>query len=147
MGRRVLYVYLDESEPNGAGGRVAAELERAVSVSAWTLAAPAIVNDVGSRGDASRHRDLPPWDVGLTLALPESGCEPCEWFRDVERFARITGEVVSRTGCHFVLGVAEYDAGLWQDLFVIDTPAPDVVVLAAAVSRLTGLGLPPRPGK
>lgn len=135
MTRPVLYVYLDGCAPSVAG-RIAAELERAVSVSKWVLAAPAIVNEVGSCGATSGHRDLPPWDVGLELALPETGSEPCGWFRDVERFARMTGEVVSRTGCYFVIGIAECDAAVWEDLFVVDTATPDIDAFAAAVSRL-----------
>lgn len=133
--RRVLYVYLDEREPNGAASRVAAELEHAVSGSKWVLGAPAVVHEVGSRSDSSKLRDLPPWDVGLGLALPETGSEPCGWFRDVESVARITGDVVARTGCHFVFGIAECDAGVWEDLFVVDTATPDVGALAAALSR------------
>ena len=140
--RRVLYVYVeDRCEPSDASC-IAAQLERAVSVSKWGLAAPEIVNEISSLGDQSGHRELPPWDVGLSLALPDAGCAPCGWFRDVERFARITGDIVSHTGHRFVVGVAECDAGLWEDLFVIDTPTPDVVALAAVVTRLTGLPPP-----
>jgi hypothetical protein len=70
--------------------------------------------------------DLPDWDLGLNMALPDPGQEPSGWFSEVERIVAFLAELHGTTGREFVLGVYDAEGGISEDLFSVDRGSPDM---------------------
>jgi len=63
------------------------------------------------------------------MNLPDPGDEPPGWFSDVERIAVFLGQLHAKTGRDFVIGIGDNEQGYSEDLFSVDRPQPDLVLL------------------
>ncbi|MCR6480413.1 hypothetical protein NU688_29955 [Variovorax sp. ZS18.2.2] len=76
---------------------------------------------------------MPDWDLGINLALPDSGNEPEGWFGDVERVAGCLAKLHSTFAREFVIGIADNVTGVTEDLFFVESDAPDLGRLRSAI--------------
>jgi hypothetical protein len=126
VGRYTLYAYVDGSDLHHVSEEIEVLLDAIVVGEAWTLGAPSVVNQLQERDETYRPEDLTNWDLGLNLDLPDVGSEPAGWFQDVERIARGVGRIAARTGRSFVIGIADSETSICDDLFFVEDGDPDL---------------------
>lgn len=83
--------------------------------------------------EASHPDDLPSWDIGLNLTLPDPGTERPDWFDDIDAIALCLAELHAELGRDFVIGIGDNQTGITKDLFRIDSAAPDLKQLRAII--------------
>jgi hypothetical protein len=133
MVRRTLYAYVDGSDLHDVADSIEMALQAVVASTKWAVSRPRIVNQMHERDDSYGPSDLTDWDLGLNLDLPDPGAEPVGWFQDVEQVALVVGQVVTRTGREFVIGISDGRTGATMDLFDVENSEPDLTKLRAAV--------------
>ena len=138
MARHTLYAYVDGSDLDEVADSIQVALEKLVAASSWAFVRPRIVNQKHERDDSYRPDDLTDWDLGLNLDLPDPGVEPTGWFQDVEQLARLVGQIVTRTGREFVIGISDNATGVAEDLFDIEDDHPDLGQLRAIIGSGSG---------
>ncbi len=126
MPKHTLYAYVDGSDLHDIVGEVEARLERFVNGSQWNVGKPWLVNQRRENDPSLSPSDLPDWEVGLNLELPEPGSEPRGWFQDVERIANFLGELHASLGRDFVIGIVDNERRGSEDLFFVTSRAPDL---------------------
>lgn len=77
--------------------------------------------------------DLPGWDLGLNHDLPDPGTETSGWFREVEDIAQFLGGLAEKSDRSFVIGIADNDTGITDDLHDIEDRDVDLQRLRAIV--------------
>jgi hypothetical protein len=82
--------------------------------------------------------DLPLWDLGLNLELPDTGKEPHGWFADVEAIARFLGTLHNECGRDFIIGIVDTESGVTDDLFTVSTDLPDLNELRTIIGVEAG---------
>ena len=133
MARHTLYAYVDGSDLDEVADEIQMSLEALVGSTTWAFVPPRIVNQKHVRDESYRPEDLTDWDLGLNLDLPEQGAEPAGWFQDIEQVARVVGQVVSRSGREFVIGISDSSTGVTEDLFHVENDEPDLARLRAII--------------
>jgi hypothetical protein len=133
MARHTLYAYVEGSDLNEVADEIEMTLEALVAATTWASARPKIVNQKHERDDPYRPEDLPDWELGLNLDLPDPDAEPAGWFQDVEQVARVAGQVVARTGRGFIIGIGDNRTGITEDLFDVENAEPDLAQLRAII--------------
>lgn len=132
MQRHTLYAYVDGSDLEDVAAPIEERLVEFAAAPGWVNSRPTVVNqktDVpGSHPD-----DLPDWELGINLALPDPGDEPAGWFGDVERLAGCAAKLYSVFGREFVIGIADNVTGVTEDLFFVESDAPDLGRLRSAI--------------
>jgi hypothetical protein len=136
MARHTLYAYVDGSDLHAIAMELESRLERFVEGEAWCVQAPLIVNQRRPEDPTLPAGDLPDWDLGLNLDLPDLGNETLDWFSDVERIIRFLGKLRESLGRDFVIGIGDNDRGYSEDIFFVNTAAPDLRTLR----RVIGVG-------
>jgi hypothetical protein len=129
MAKHTLYAYVDGSDLHDIVGDVEAHLERFVEETPWHIRKPWLVNQRRETDPSLSPGDLPDWEVGLNLELPEPGLGPSGWFQDVVRLANFLGELHALFGRDFVIGIADGERRISEDLFFITSRTPDLVEL------------------
>jgi hypothetical protein len=125
MGRYTLFAYVDGFDLDGVAAELDARLEQFVRGRSWVTVAT-VVNQRRLEDASLRNGDLPDWDLGLNIELPDVGEERPGWFGDLEETLGFLAQLHSRTGRDFVLGVYDSQNGITEDLFSIDGPTPNV---------------------
>ena len=133
MARHTLYAYADGSDLHDVADEIEALLTALVASEPWMIARPWVVNQLHERDEGDRPEDLPDWDLGLNLDLPDTDSEPAGWFQDVERIALGLGRIAVCTGREFVIGVGDNDTGISDDLFYVEDGAPNLDELRAVI--------------
>lgn len=64
-----------------------------------------------------------------TLSSSDVGDEPDGWFQDVERIARFLGRLHVQFERDFVIGIGNNATGISEDLFTVESDAPDLTEL------------------
>jgi hypothetical protein len=59
--------------------------------------------------------------------------EPEGWFTDVEAIARLLGNLHEEFGRDFVIGIADAQTGIAEDLYWIADGSPDLKMLARVI--------------
>jgi hypothetical protein len=78
--------------------------------------------------------DLPLWDFGLNLAVPEDPDQVPLWRLDVEAIAGTLARLTTETGRSFVIGIADVRRGVAHDCFFVAGPDLDLNQLDRALS-------------
>ena len=125
MGRYTLFAYVDGSDLDGVAADLDARLEQFVAGRSW-VTTPTVVNQRRLGGTSLAKGDLPDWDLGLNIALPDVGEEPAGWFSELEETIKFLTQLHRLTGRDFILGVHDSKSGITEDLFSIDGPTPDL---------------------
>ncbi|MGJ7498620.1 hypothetical protein ACSFA8_26685 [Variovorax sp. RT4R15] len=132
MPQHTLFAYVDGADLHA----VAASLEECLNTFAqegdWRATAPMVVNQQGAL-DGLRAGDLPSWDLGLNLSLPDVGREPERWFVDVERIALFLGRLHGQFERDFIIGIADNSTGISEDLFTVDSDVPNLARLREVI--------------
>jgi hypothetical protein len=132
MARQTLFAYVDGYDLDD----VAADLERqfAAFVASRTWRSPDVwVVNQRDPAAPSDTKDLPQWDLGLNMDLPDPGAESPGWFADVEAVVQFLARLHAATGRNFVIGIQDNEADFNEDLFTVDSPTPDLARLRALI--------------
>jgi hypothetical protein len=132
MQRHTLYAYVDGSDLDDVVAPIEEGLVALAAAPGWVISRPTVVNQkrivTGGRPD-----DLPDWELGLNLALPDPGDKPDGWFGDVARIAGHLAKLHSALDREFVIGIADNVTGVAEDLFFVESDAPDLDRLRSVV--------------
>lgn len=112
MARHTLYAYIDGSDLETIAGELEARFRCFIDDETWLVRTPTIVNQRRPDDPTLRPGDLPDWDLGLNLDLPDPGEEPPGWFADIERITRFLGELHASFGRDFIIGIGDNERGL-----------------------------------
>ncbi|KQW54018.1 hypothetical protein [Variovorax sp. Root411] len=72
------------------------------------------------------------------MALPDPGDEPDGWFGDVVRIAGYLAKLHSAFDREFVIGITDNVTGVTDDLFFVESDAPDLDRLRSAIGVCGG---------
>lgn len=137
MSRHTLYAYADGADLSEVAESIERQLRQFVRTEQWSGSQPAIINQRAPESTAQAG-DLPSWDLGLNLALPDRGAEPPDWFQDVEMIARFMGRLHALFRRDFVIGVCDNVTGIAEDLYFVESDVPDL----SKLRRVVGTGGP-----
>jgi len=126
MARHTLYAYVEGSDFADVADELELRLFRFVDSGQWRYATPKIVNQRHKDDPSLGPGDLPDWDLGLNIDLPDPPEEPAGWFGDIERIVGFLAELHVATGRDFVIGIGDNESGISDDLFGINSASPDV---------------------
>jgi hypothetical protein len=129
MARHTLYAYVDGSDLDEVVCLIESRLATWLEPIEWGAMTPRLVNQKSPPNTDSVHGDLPDWDLGLNMELPDPGFEPEGWFAHVEAVALAVHRVASETGRSFVVGIEDSARGIAEDLFGISSAVPDLAQL------------------
>lgn len=135
MSKHTLYAYVEDSDLEEIAATVTACLDDFVGKTQWMGTTPVVVNQRHS-AEGLREGDLPLWDLGLNVALPEVGQEYDGWFGDVEKIALFLARLREQFQRDFVLGVAIGTTGNAEDLFYVDSAKPNLLELRQIIGVL-----------
>jgi hypothetical protein len=134
MSRHTLFAYVDGSDLDDIANAMQGRLRAFVEGRRWVADEAWVVNQrLEYDASCSKPEDIPSWDLGLNLLLPDPGVEPAGWFADVEAIARFLGTLHEKFGRDFVIGIADNQTGISEDLYSIDDSSPDVEKLAEII--------------
>ena len=131
MSRRTLFAYVDGADLEDVAWTLDARFKEFVGSRNWVAGHPSLVNQRHADQTCTQPGDLPLWDLGLNLELPDSDAESPNWFADVEAVVRFLGQLRREFGRSFVIGVAYAHTGITEDLFYVSTDSPDLGKLRA----------------
>ena len=133
MSMHTLYAYVDGFDLEGVAEEIEAACDAFVAARSWRCGPPSVVNQRLVPGDRHTSNDLPEWELGINMDLPDPGREPADWFSDVESLAVFLGTLHAQTGRDFVIGIADSQRGYTEDLFAIESAHPDLEQLRMIV--------------
>lgn len=131
--QHTLYAYVDGSDLAEIAATVESRWLELVGSGGWRLHPPIVVNQLHARTPELNANDLPGWDLGVNLDLPNPGEEPPGWFADVERIAKFSGVLYAEILRPIVIGVWDAQRRLPEDLFDVDSPDPNIGELKAVL--------------
>lgn len=131
--RHTLYVFVEGADLEAVATRLDSEFQSFVSSGEFRWCRPVAVNRKFGRTPEMRSEDLPQWELGVTMDLPEPGHEPKGWFADVERTVLLAARLHAETGRDFVVGILDVKRGISEDLFTVESENPDLNELRAII--------------
>jgi hypothetical protein len=126
MSTHTLYAYVDGFDLEDLADEVEAACDAFVAAHSWRCGTPRVVNQRLGPGERHTSNDLPEWELGINMDLPDPGHEASDWFSDVESLALFLGTLHAQTGREFVIGIADDERGYTEDLFAIESAHPDL---------------------
>jgi hypothetical protein len=133
MPRHTLYAYVDGADLNDVAVALGSRFARFVEARRWVAGRATVVNQKHGEETCSQPEDLPLWDLGLNLELPDADADSPGSFADVEAIARFLGTLHREFGRDFTIGIADTQTGVTEDLFHVSTDAPDLGSLRAII--------------
>ena len=82
---------------------------------------PHIVNQHRAGDPSLQPGDLPGWDLGMKLTLSDPGNETPGWFSDIIAIAEFLATLTSEFEREFVIGVADTQTGINEDLHFVES--------------------------
>jgi len=135
MGNLTLYAYVDGSDIDNHEDSIVISIKNFLSSRKWICRNPILINQKHTNDPTLGPNDIPDWDLGINLDLPEIGEEPNGWFSDISAVAIFLGELHKQTNRDFIIGIGNTETGISEDIFEIDTSKPDIEKL----KRIVGL--------
>ena len=80
MPRHILYAYVEGADLEDVADVLDARFAEFVESRNWVTGNISAVNQMQGVETCSQSGDLPLWDLGLNLELPDPGTEPKGWF-------------------------------------------------------------------
>jgi hypothetical protein len=133
MPRHKLYAYVDGADLDDVANLLDARFAEFVATRHWVAGPASVVNQRHGEETCTQPGDLPLWDLGLKLELPDPDAEPLGWFADVEAVAQFLGVLHRDCGRDFIIGIADAETGVTEDLFDVSTDSPDLGRLRAII--------------
>ena len=133
MPRHTLYAYVDGADLEAVADTLDARFAEFVACRHWVAGRASVVNQRHGEETCTQPGDLPLWDLGLNLELPAPGAESPGWFADVEAVAQFLGTLHRECGRDFIIGIADGETGITDDLFNVSTDSPDLGKLRAII--------------
>lgn len=133
MPRHTLYAYVDGADLADVAPALDQRLRAFVESRKWACGNAWVVNQRSGDETCSRPGDIPLWDLGLNLELPDPGSEQPGWFADVEAIARFLGRLQGDYSRDFVIGIADARSGSREDLFGISATPLDLAKLRSII--------------
>ncbi len=133
MPRHNLYAYVDGADLDEIVSTLEARFAEFVGSRRWSFGQPMVVNQRHGPESCNQPEDLPLWDLGLNLPLPDPDGEQLGWFSDVESIAQFLGRLHRDCDRDFIIGVADARAGIVEDLFSITSEQPDLSKLRSVL--------------
>ena len=133
MPRHTLYAYVDGADLEDVAELLDSRFAEFVASRDWVVGTPSVVNQRHGEETCTQPGDLPLWDLGLNLELPDPDTEPPGWFADVEAVAQFLGTLHREYGRQFAIGIAEAETHITEDIFYVTTDSPDLAELRAIV--------------
>ena len=132
MPRHILYAYVDGSDLRDVADALDGRFAQFVESRRWAAGHASVVNQ---RHDetATQPGELADWDLGLNLELPDPGAEFPGWFADVEAIAEFLATLHREFGRDFIIGLADTQTGITEDLFDVSTDSPDLGKLRSII--------------
>src|SRR5262245_63857633 len=107
MTRHTLYAYVDGADLEDVADLLDARFAEFVAGRVWVAGHASVVNQRRGEETCTQPGDLPPWDLGLNLELPDPNTEPPGWFADVEAVAQFLGRLHRESGRDFIIGISD----------------------------------------
>jgi hypothetical protein len=136
MSRHTLYAYVDGADLEDVVATLEARFVEFVRRRQWSAGKASVVNHRHGVETCTQAGELPAWDLGLNLQLPDPTTQPSCWFADVEAVAQFLGTLHRESGRDFIIGIADTETGVVEDLFDVSTDSPDL----AKLRRVIGVG-------
>jgi hypothetical protein len=133
MARHTLYAYVDGSDLDEVADDIESRVTQFVRETGWRHANPRLVNQRRKNDPTLGPDDLPDWELGLNVELPDAPGEAHGWFQDVESIARFLADLHAITGRDFVIGIGDNERGVSEDLFFVNDATPDLSLLRQIV--------------
>jgi hypothetical protein len=133
MPRHTLYAYVDGADLDDVADMLDSRFAEFVASRHWVAGVASVVNQRHGQETCTQPGDLPLWDLGLNLELPAPDTEPPGWFADVEAVAQFLGALHRECGRDFIIGIADAETGISEDLFDVSTNSPDLGRLRAII--------------
>ena len=133
MPKHTLYAYVDGADLKDVAAMLEARFTEFVASRQWVAGGASAVNQWHGDETCAQPGDLPLWDLGLTLELPDPGTESPGWFADVESVAQFLGTLHHECGRDFIIGIANTETGITDDLLTVSTASPDLGRLRAII--------------
>jgi hypothetical protein len=132
MPKQTLFAYVQGTDLDDVLASFEARFDALVASRKWRLGDVWVVNQrTPETGKATE------WDLGFNLTLPAKKTRPDDWIEDLVAIATTFGELQRETKRSFVIGIHDSKTDTTQDLFFVDSDAPDLEKLRAAVSAAT----------
>lgn len=125
MARHTLYIYVDGSDLD----EVAAPMEQEVNLYVQSITWPRptwVVNQKHPPDPSIGPGDLPDWDLGVNHEFPDPGKETPGWFKVVEQLVEFFGGLSEAFDRRFVVGIADSQTGVTEDLHSISGKEVDL---------------------
>jgi hypothetical protein len=133
MPRYTLYAYVDGADLEDVADTLDTRFAEFVASRDWVAGHASVVNQRHGEETCTQPGDLPLWDLGLNLELPDPHTEPAGWFADVEAVAQFLGTLHREFGRGFIIGIADSQTRITEDLFYVSTDSPDLGKLRAII--------------
>ncbi len=133
MARHTLYAYVDGADLEFEAQKLEARFAEFVRGRHWIAGQASVVNQRHGEESCTQPNDFPSWDLGLNLQLPDPGTESPGWFADVEAVACFLGTLHREFSRSFVIGIADAQDRITEDLFDVSTDTPDLATLRAII--------------
>ncbi len=132
-----MYAYVDGSDLHEVADLLDQRFSDFLASRTWACPDAWTVDQRQSDDDSSlRPGDLPDWELGINVTLPDPGQERLGWFKDIEAVVLFLGTLHKETGRCFVIGIADNKTGVADDLFFVRTVDPDL----ARLRQIIGVG-------
>jgi len=136
MARHTLFAYVDGSDLDDIADALEGRLRAFVQGRRWVAGETCVVNQrLEADASCTGPEDIPSWDLGLNLHLPDAGMEPAGWFADVEAIAHFLGNLHRAFGRDFVVGIGDAETGTTEDLYCISDSSPDLEIMARVIGQ------------
>ena len=129
-----LYAYVDGADLDDVAEILDARFEQFVSSHPWRCGEAWVVNQQHGQETCTHPDDLPLWDLGLNLPLPDPGTEPADWFSDIEAIVCFLMTLNAETHREFVIGICNSRSQITEDLFLVGSVTPDMQELHAMLA-------------
>lgn len=134
--KHTLYAYAEGNDLHDVADTLDAAFARLIAEGGWACGQPWAVNQRRDDDPSLGPDDLPDWEIGLNLPLPDPGAEPPGWFADVERIVAALERMRVETGRDFVLGIGHEGRGISEDVAFIGERPVDRAWLRRAFGAL-----------
>jgi hypothetical protein len=121
---QTLYAYVDGADLEEVEALIERRLSAFITTRTW-IADPQLVNQRHARNPRDQPDDLPLWDLGVNLVIPD-GSNRTEWFGDLESLVRELAALHAQVGRNFVVGIYDSESGVAEDLFFVDSESPSI---------------------